>query len=187
MTGDSQDRLEIEHAYVVGKITKCFGVRGYVAVHSYTQSPGRIKDFRVFFVGTSMREHESYDVEDVRRRGRSVLVKFRSIDDRTTAEKLVGMYLFGDRREVAQPAKGTYFVDQIVGCKVWSDEGNFLGVIRDVLKLPAQDVWVVTDGDKEHWIPAVKQFIRSVDTKERKVVVNVIEGLIENKKSSKGA
>lgn len=179
MTRESQVTLEIEHAYVVGKITKCFGVQGYVAVHSFTQSPERIKDFHNFFVGTSMREHESYDVEDVRRRGQSVLIKFRSINDRTAAEKIVGKYLFGDRREVAQPGKGTYFIDQIVGCKVWSDEGNFLGVVADVLKLPAQDVWVVTDGDKEHWIPAVKQFIHSVDTKERKVVINVIDGLIE--------
>ncbi len=187
MTGDSQGKLEIEHAYVVGKITKCFGVRGYVAVHSYTQSPERIRDFQHFFVGTSLREHESYDVEDVRRQGRSVLVKFRSIGDRTAAEKLVGKYLFGDRRQVAQPGKGTYFVDQIVGCKVWSDDGNFLGEVADVLKLPAQDVWVVRDGEKEHWIPAVKQFIRSVDTKGRKVVVNVIEGLIEKEKTGKGA
>ena len=187
MTGDSQVRLEIEHAYVVGKITKCFGVRGFVAVYSFNQSPERIKDFHSFFVGTSMREHESYDVEDVRRRGRSVLVKFRSIDDRTAAEKLVGKYLFGDRREVPQPAKGTYFVDRIVGCEVWSDDGDHLGVITEVLKLPAQDIWVVKYGNKEHWIPAVKQFIRSVDTTERKVIVNVIEGLIEKKKTGKGA
>ncbi len=54
-----------------------------------------------------------------------------------------------------------------------------VGILADVLKLPANDVWVVRSGEKEILIPAVKEFIESVDEARKRIVIHVIEGLLE--------
>ena len=78
-----------------------------------------------------------------------------------------------------QPKNGKHFVHDIIGLKAVSQTGEELGVVADVLELPAQDVWVVKNADREVLIPAVPPFIERVDLAEKKVVINVIEGLLE--------
>ena len=179
MNEERRERVNVVDALVVAKITKCFGVRGYVKVQPRTQTLRRLKNGRQVFLGTSLPEPHAYHIEDVIVRDRSVLIKFDGIDDRTSAESVVGKYMFTDGERIPEPPKGTYFIHQIIGCDVWSTEGKFLGVIEDVLKLPAQHIWILRRGGRQYMIPAVRQFVREVNIQERKILVNLIDGLIE--------
>ena len=60
-----------------------------------------------------------------------------------------------------------------------TEAGAEIGTIKDVVRLPAGDTWVIRNGEKEILIPGVKEFIRSVDVGRRKVVIHVIEGLVD--------
>jgi len=51
--------------------------------------------------------------------------------------------------------------------------------VRDVMELPANDVWVVNSGSKEFLIPAIKEVIRLVDLTGRRVVIRPLEGMLE--------
>lgn len=77
------------------------------------------------------------------------------------------------RREVL------YFIHDIVGMNVLTEAGGQIGIVREVMQLPANDVWVVASGDKEILIPAIKEVIRSVDLQRRVVVIRPMEGLLE--------
>ena len=164
---------------VVAKITKCVGVKGCVKVQPVTHSPKRLAQLHDVLVGETEESALPYIVEDVEFRTNAVLVKFVNVDDRTAAESMINGFVFIPEDKLVPPEKGSYFVHDIVGCEVWSTDRQFLGTVEDVYKYPAQDVWAVRNKSKLHMIPAVKEFIRHVDLEHRKILVQVIEGLIE--------
>jgi 16S rRNA processing protein RimM len=67
----------------------------------------------------------------------------------------------------------------MIGCSVEGEDGSNIGTLTDVLKLPANDVWVVRSGEKEILVPAVKEFVCSIDEAHKRIVIHVIEGLLE--------
>lgn len=114
---------------------------------------------------------------DVQQRG--IRVRFAEVTDRTTAETLVGLLLMVDKPHRIRLPKGTYFVDDLIGMAVDDDQGEHLGELREVLHMPAHDVYVVDAAGKELMIPAVKEFILSVDVPARRMRVKLIEGMKE--------
>ena len=163
---------------VVGKIVGCFGIRGYVKVMPATHIPQRLVKLSKVFLGVSDREIELYEVESAEERTSNVVMKFRTVSDRTQAESLIGSFLFVDDNEAIVPSKGSYLIHEIIGCEVWSQE-RFLGHVEEVYALPAQDIWAIRDGTQLHLIPAVKEFIKRVDIKNKRIDVDIIEGLLE--------
>ena len=75
--------------------------------------------------------------------------------------------------------RGRYFVHQIVGLTVLDQHSAVVGRVRDVLKLPAHDVYVVEREGRELMIPAVREFVRGIDPESGIVRVHLIEGMVE--------
>jgi len=119
-----------------------------------------------------------HNVEDVRIDDRRVLVKLASVDDRTNAEMFRGRLVFVRESDAAPPPEGGYFIHDLIGCQVRTTKGDVVGTLGDVMETPAQDLWVVTSGEKVHHIPAVKKFILSVDVERKEIVVDLPDGLI---------
>lgn len=164
--------------YVVGKIVGCFGLKGDLKIQPITHSAERLKKLHTVFLGASADETTSYGVEQVILRQGSPLIKFVTVNDKTSAESLVGKFIYVREEDLQRPPQGTYFTHDIIGCHVWTTDERYLGTIEDIQNYPAQDVWIVQDGTTQHMIPAVKEFIKMVDVVQRKVVVDAIEGLI---------
>jgi len=165
--------------YAVGKITGCFGVKGFVKIRPSTHSLERLKLLREVFVGVSTDSAIPAVVEEVIVNRQQVLIKLKDIDNKTSAENFIGQFMFIDEKELKQPTVGSFFIHEIIGCEVWLKEGGLAGKIVDVYKMPAQDVWVLEKNGKQFLIPAVKEFVKVVDMKKRKIIIDVIEGLIE--------
>jgi 16S rRNA processing protein RimM len=75
--------------------------------------------------------------------------------------------------------KSEYFVHDIIGCVVQTTDGKVIGVLEDVVQSRAQDLWAIRINQKIVYIPAVKEFIKSVNIADKTIVVSIIEGLIE--------
>ena len=165
-----------------GKIIGCFGVQGYLKLQIYAAAADeRLRRTNPIFLGRSADEARNVRLGDVIRRKKGLLIKFEGIDDRTSAEQTVGMFLFVGEESLVRPPKGSYFIHEIVGCEVSDEDGRMYGSIEDVHKFPGQDIWVVRGGGKEYLVPAVKEFIKKIDTAGRRVVIRVIEGLMEDR------
>ena len=67
--------------------------------------------------------------------------------------------------------EGTYFIADLLGCEVHTEEGEFLGVLTDVTSL-SSDIYTVKNGEKELRFPAVRGVIKSVDTQNKKIVAD---------------
>ena len=163
--------------YAIGKIVKAFGIRGEVIVLPMTDSPDRFSTIRQVFIGREPASVREARIDRVSVGSRGVKVKIDLIDDRTAAEGMVGQLLFVQGRDRIRPEEGAYFVHDLVGLSVVDLEGAVVGILRDVLRLPAHDVYVVDAGGREVMIPAVKEFVRNIDLNTKTMTVQLIEGM----------
>jgi 16S rRNA processing protein RimM len=169
--------------YAVGVVAKVFGVKGEVKVHSYSRKLDEFEALDSVLVGKREEGAVRREIEKVVARGNDIYVKFRDISDRNASELLVGHFLFVEKSQRKRLASGEYFVDDFLGLEVRDSGNNFLGVVKEVLNYPAHDVYVVRAGGVDVMVPAVKEIIRSVDLKNRTMIIDPPEGLFEGKTS----
>lgn len=165
--------------YAVARITGAHGIGGFFRIELLTDDPERLKRLREVYIGLEANEAVPLMVEAVRMLHRSVVIKVKTIDDRTAAEALRNNFIFVAQKDLAKPGRGRWFVHDIIGCAVVTTDGRDVGAVADVMKSAAQDIWVVRSGVKEYLIPAVAEFIAEVDIARRRIVVRPIEGLLD--------
>jgi 16S rRNA processing protein RimM len=163
----------------IGSIVKAFGIKGELIVRPLTDMPERFASLKTVRVGRTPEDIAVMHITRAVIEPRGIRLRIRGINDRTAAEQLVGQLLFIDNRQRLRLPKGTFFVHEVVGLQVIDEEGRDLGSVREVLKYPAHDVYVVGHTPHDILIPAVKEFIRRIDVATGTMRVKVIEGMIE--------
>jgi 16S rRNA processing protein RimM len=153
----------------VGRITRAHGVHGEVAVRSLTERPQR------FAGGSALRleDGRTLIVERTRPHRHDLLVKFEEVPDRTAAEALRGQVLLAAPPD-EPPAEG-WWVHEVVGIEIATEDGRVLGRVREVVTNPANDVWVT---DRGAMIPAVREVVVEVDPAGGRATVREIPGLL---------
>ena len=116
-----------------------------------------------------VREHE----------GRGELIIESEIQDRNEAEQLIGSQILIDRDERVLLPDGRFWVDDLIGLVVQTTDGAILGVVEDfIIASGGTELYAVKDeSGKLHYIPAVEEFVKQIDLAEKKIVVELIEGL----------
>lgn len=163
----------------VGKITKPIGTKGDVRVLPFTNNRKRFAILKWVLVGLNESKVNRYSIVKTRTTNEQVNIHLSTIETLDAAEKLRNQYLFVPKEQRVKLHKGSYFIDDIIGCEIFTEAQKVIGIVRDVLSLPANDVWVVWNGEKEILIPAVKAIIRHVDVERKRVIVYALEGLLE--------
>lgn len=159
----------------LGKITAPHGVKGELRVYAYTDELTRFSAIKELWV-----EDCPAKIERFRFQKNMVILKLDICSDRNCAELLRGKELLLDRDKLWELPKDNYFVQDLSGCSCVSEDGRLLGVFSNLIAKPAQDIYVIKDAEgREHFVPAVKEFIKSVDVDNKIIVIHVIEGLFE--------
>ncbi|MGA9406847.1 MAG: ribosome maturation factor RimM [Bacteroidota bacterium] len=167
------------HLCAVGVIAKVFGVKGEVKIHSYARSLDEFEPLTSVLVGKSENKVVEKKIEKVSPRGNDIYIKFYDVDDRNASEALVGHFLFVEETARKRLAPGEFFVDDIIGMSVLDSRKKVLGVVKDVVRYPAQDVYIVKAGEDEVMVPAVRNIVRAVDAKNRTITIAPPEGLFD--------
>jgi 16S rRNA processing protein RimM len=163
----------------VGRITRGVGLKGELNVSVLTDTLQRFEKLKTVWVGADESQVVKHAVTALRLTSSAVVLKLKGIDSRTAADELRGLLLFVAEKDAVVPEKGSYFIHDIVGMSVETESGEAIGTVREVMELPANDVWVVEGEGKEFLIPAIKDVIRLVDVQRRRVVILPLEGLLE--------
>lgn len=161
---------------VVGRIAKPHGVKGELQVEIRTDEP----DVR-FLVGSTLFMDDSLvKLESVKNHGKYLLVKFEGFNSRNDVESLRNRLLEVEVDVNQMPSEADEYYDyQLVGLRVIVNE-EVIGVTKEVLHLPAQDVLVLLTGDQEVLVPFVKEIVIEVNLAEKCVVLNPPPGLLED-------
>jgi 16S rRNA processing protein RimM len=151
----------------IAQILRPHGIKGEVKVYSLTDDPARFKNLREAFLERSG-QYEPVLVDGSKTAGDSVVLHIEGVDTPEEAEKLRGLYLCVDRQHAVKLPAGTYFVADLIGCRVFSTDGSDLGRLTDVLETNANDVYVI-DGERRLMVPALKKLLHKVDVMEKLV------------------
>ena len=107
------------------------------------------------------------------------MLKLTGIDTVEEAEKYRNLYIKILRDQEEELEEGSYYVVDILGCKVNTDTNQELGKVVDVFQTGSNDVYVVKDEQgKQILLPAIKQVIKNVDVKNKIIIVHLLEGLV---------
>lgn len=152
---------------IIGTVLKPQGIRGEIKVKSLLDSPEDFKYFKTVFLG-----EESYKVLSCRLAdGGAVFLSLRGIADRNAAELLRGKAVSADREEAPDLEEGRYYIVDLIGCAVETEEGEVIGTLKEVTSA-ATDIYTILSGEKEILFPAVKGVVQSVDLESKKILVN---------------
>ncbi len=163
-----------EPTVVVGVVTGVHGLRGEVSVQNRSDNPDRWTPG-----GTVFREDGApLTISASRRHGRRLLVSFAGVSDRSSAEALRGTVLVVPESWLPDLPEGEWWAHQLEGCEVRTVSGRILGVVREVIPNPANDLWVaVDDAGRETLVPALADLLIDVDVAARTIVVDDVPGL----------
>lgn len=168
----------MEDMLKVGVITSTHGVRGEVKVFPTTDDPARFKKLKKVMLDTG-KETISLEIQEVRYFKQLVILKFKGIDNINDIEKYKKCSLLVLREDAVPLEEDEYFIADMIGMEVVTEDGENFGTLKDVLQTGANDVYVVTDiRGEEILLPAIKECILKVDMKSRKMVVHLMDGLI---------
>lgn len=164
----------------IGKITAPVGLKGEVRIVSFSDDPDRFEMLDHVFVSEKSKLREAA-IENVRYKGAQIILKLEGIDDRNASEAARGCELFMDEADLPELEEGQFYVRDMVGAKIVTEDGELIGTFKDLLTNTAQDVYVVRRGSQERdlLIPGVPEFIRNVDTENKKITVRLPDGLLE--------
>lgn len=162
----------------VGKITQAHGMAGWLKVMPYSGIPQRFELLRTIYVDTDY-GLQGYIVEDVNVQRKDVLLKLRNVDSRDDAQKIGRHDLLVPAEQAIELPENSYFVHDLIGIKVQTKAGEEIGHITEVLSNSGNDIYVVKNDQQEVLIPAVEAFVKHVDIEQGRIVVDLIDGMLD--------
>lgn len=162
----------------VGVITTTHGIKGEVKVFPTTDDPNRFKLLKQVFLDTG-KEFIPLEIEGVKFFKQLVILKFKGIDNINDIEKYRGKDLLVTRENAVKLEKDEYFIYDLIDSEVFTDEGNKLGILTEIMTTGANDVYVVRmENGKEVLLPSIKECILDIDVENKKITVHVMKGLL---------
>lgn len=169
----------MQEYFEIGQIVNTFGVKGLLKVNPFTDDITRFEKLKKVYVvkNNNMTEIE---IEEVKYHKNMVLLKVKGIDDMTNAEKLKGLFLKIHRKDAIELPEDTYFIVDVLGSDVITDDGIHLGKVEDIYSTGSKDIYVVKDElGKQILLPSIKEVILDIDIKKQVVTVHLIKGLVD--------
>jgi 16S rRNA processing protein RimM len=164
----------------IGAIAKPYGLRGHLKVQADRASGDSFKPgARIYVREDEDKEPIDFVISEAKARDNHFILRFTGVEDRQGAEALVGKSLYVQEESLERLPEGEYYWYQMIGLRVVSEEGRFLGCLEEVISTPAHDVWVARAPGKEYLIPAVAEVILSVDQEHGEIKVRTLQGLWE--------
>lgn len=169
----------MEDLLQVGVITTTHGVRGEVKVFPTTDDPARFKKLKNVILDTGKMRKE-LEITGVKFFKNMVILKFKDLDNMNDVEKFRQAKLLVTRENAVELGKDEYFIADLIGLKAFSDEGEDLGTVTDVLQTGANDVYVISgEGKADLLVPAIHDCVKEVAIKEGRMILHLLPGLRE--------
>ena len=153
-----------------GEITSLHGINGEVKVYPWADYPEFLEEFDTFYIKKNKMHFQRMRAVSVRTHKGMVLIQFEGIDNPELARNLIGKVVYIDREEI-ELEEGTYFIEDLIGCKVINDETEEeVGTVQAVDNFGASDVYTILNAEgKEFMFPAVDEFLVSTDIDKKEI------------------
>ena len=162
----------------IGQIVNTFGIKGIVKVKPFTDDINRFDNLKTVYIEKNNTQKE-YEIEEVKYHKDMVLIKFKGVDTVEQAELLRNAYLTISRDSAEKLEEGRYYIVDMLGLEVYTDEQVLLGTLEDIFNTGSNDIYVVKDKQgKQILLPAIQDVIKQIDMENRKMIVHLLPGLV---------
>lgn len=160
----------------VGQVMGAFGPRGDVRVQPFSDQPDRFRTIKRVFIGD-----ELVPARILGRgvHGQGITLRLDCVTTRDRARQLFGSLLYVPEAEAVALPPGEYFIHQLIGSTVVTNDGGPLGEVVEVLRTGANDVYVVRGPQGELLVPVIPDVVTSVDVATRTITVTLLPGMID--------
>lgn len=162
----------------IGKIVNTHGIKGEVAVASFTDDINRFNDLDTIYLGDNKTKLQ---VEQARFHKNMVLLKFKNFNNINEVLMDVGKFIYVAEVDKRVLPEDHFYIFDIIGSLVFDVNGEKIGVVTDINQSASNDIYIIKneEKDREYLIPAVKEFFVEIDIENKKIVIDPIEGMIE--------
>ena len=168
----------MEKQLQVGVISSTHGIRGEVKVFPTTDDAQRFKTLKKVMLDTG-KEQIPLEIEHVKFFKQFAILKFKGIDNINDIEMYKGKSLKIDREDGVGLSENEYYIADMIGMDVLTDDGERFGILKDVLETGANDVYIIDSGQHgEVLVPAIRQCILNVDIEKNCMTIHLMDGLI---------
>lgn len=169
---------------LVGCVTRPHGLIGECKIIPESDDPDRLLSLKRVWIGPSADLAKAYEVRAVRRQhtkhGITILMRLFGINSVEEAKEMGRQHVFALDTDLPPLEPGEYFLHDLPGCCLMTEEGEPAGRVADVLETPAGPMLKVMGSRRDGaLVPLVPQFIRNVDVESRRIYVRTIEGLLD--------
>ena len=173
-------KADISELFHVGGIITTHGLRGEVKIYPTTEDVHRFSELSELFLEDHKGHIYLVHIASVRFQKGQVLLSFKEFPDINAIEPYKKCQLYVDREHATPLGEGEYYVADLIGLDVVSDDGTFSGTLYDVMETGANDVYEIHGQDgKKLLLPAIKQCILDVDMNKKLMTIHILDGLLD--------
>lgn len=155
-----EDRIKI------GKIVNTFGIKGELKVYPYVDYIDELSKIYI--------DNKEYTLSKSRNQKNVVIIKIKGLDDINLVEDFKNKEIEIDRVDLPKLKEGEYYIEDLIGLDVYTDDGKLLGKLDDIFNTGANDIYQVNN----ILLPAIPDVIKKIDIENQKIIVHIIKGLI---------
>lgn len=169
----------MDNYFVIGKIVNTQGVKGEMRIIPQTDCVERFELLDEVYIDNRNRV-ELFPVQSVRYHKQFVLLKLKGIDDMTTAERYKEALVKIPEEWAIPCQEDEYYIRDLYDMTVVDEDGNKIGIIKDIIFTGANDVYVIKpEQGRDILIPAIKECVLKVDVENKIMHIHIMEGLLE--------
>ena len=155
-----------EERIKIGKIVNTFGIKGELKVYPYVDYIDELSKIYI--------DNKEYTLSKSRNKKNVVIIKIKGLDDINLVEDFKNKEIEIDRVDLPKLKEGEYYIEDLIGLDVYTDEGKLLGKLDDIFNTGANDIYQVNN----ILLPAIPDVIKKIDIENQKIIVHIIKGLI---------
>ncbi len=172
------DVLDRKHV-LLGKVAATHGIKGELRIAVFSGQFETVLSLPSLMMKRPDGSMESFEVAASAVRGKKLIVSFRAYDNINQVLHLVGRELYTTRDDLPELEEGEYYWCDLLGLKVMTDAGSFLGFVTDIIATGSNDVYVVKEDGREYLIPALEDVVLDIDLEKQVMLVSPPEGLLD--------
>jgi len=163
--------------FEIGKIVKSCGLRGRMKAVSYLESNDKLQNLDELYIGQGEDKKVPFKLKGFQSRGKSFFLEIEGVENLQSANAFVGCRILIPADKLEELPEGEYYWRDMIGLKVVTEDGRFLGVIEAIFPTGSNDVYVCSGGEREVLLPGIADVIRKIDINRGMMVVRLLEGL----------
>ncbi len=161
----------------LGQIVNVKGLKGEVKINSFAEDDTVFETLSKVYLKIKDELFEK-EIEKVGYSKNQVILKFKDCNSIEEAENLRNIYIYVRKKDLGDLPNGVYYIADLIGLDVYTEEGIVLGKVDDIYSTGANNIYVIKDDEgKQRLLPGIDEVIKKINIDEGKIIVHLISGL----------